>query len=113
VVAAEEVPMNRDSERAVGWRLAYVLEGLVFPAAKWQVMMHAEHYGADAVSVAQLWGIPARTYPDLAAVGKEPVSARLQQSTAVRQRVRGGVARHRLRVQVPDGGANAHVLKTG
>lgn len=58
----------RRSARADTARIAHVLAGIPFPAAKWQLIMHAEDYGADATSRADLWRLPAAVYPDLAAV---------------------------------------------
>jgi len=49
-------------------RIRYVLAGVTFPAAKWQLIMHAEDYGADAATRADLWALPARTYDGVAAV---------------------------------------------
>lgn len=46
-------------------RLATVLAGLTFPAAKWELVMHAEHYGADVRTRADLWALPAGSYADL------------------------------------------------
>ena len=40
----------RRSARADMARIAHVLAGVTFPAAKWQLIMHAEDYGADATS---------------------------------------------------------------
>ena len=49
-------------------RISTVLDGLVFPAAKWQVVVQADWYGADAATLAQLWALPAATYRDLPGV---------------------------------------------
>jgi hypothetical protein len=49
-------------------RLAQVLVGVTYPAAKWQLIMHAEEYGADAATRADLWSLPAGDYPDLDSV---------------------------------------------
>lgn len=49
-------------------RISQVLAGLPFPAAKWQIVMQAEDYGADAATRAELWALPAHGYPDLSAV---------------------------------------------
>lgn len=56
------------SARADVVRLAQVLSGTVYPAAKWQLVIQAEDYGADARSRADLWRLPAGTYTDLGAV---------------------------------------------
>jgi hypothetical protein len=60
--------MMRRSARADMARIAHVLADVPFPAAKWQLIIHAEDYGADATSRADLWRLPAALYPDLAAV---------------------------------------------
>lgn len=60
--------MHRRNPRADVRRLSYVLAGIPFPAAKWQLIMHAEEYGADAASRAELWALPASSYPDLRSV---------------------------------------------
>lgn len=49
-------------------RIRHVLTGVSFPAAKWQLIIHAEEYGADARTRADLWGLPAGTYDGAAAV---------------------------------------------
>lgn len=49
-------------------RIKYVLAGMTFPAAKWQLIMHAEEYGADAATRSDLWGLPAHTYDGVASV---------------------------------------------
>lgn len=64
----EEHPVHRRNPRADVRRLSQVLAGIPFPAAKWQLIMHAEEYGADAASRAELWALPASTYPDLRSV---------------------------------------------
>jgi hypothetical protein len=102
VADLEEVLMPRETDRAVGMRLSCVLDGLLFPAAKWQIVTHAEYYGADARSIAQLWAIPVRSYADVAAVTEEIVPARLPRATTARQRARGRAARHRLRMHPVD-----------
>ncbi|MFR9803995.1 hypothetical protein ACL02T_17095 [Pseudonocardia sp. RS010] len=61
--------MYRRTSRADLARLGHVLAGLSYPAAKWQIIAHADHYGADSVSAAQLWSLPVGTYPDLTAIG--------------------------------------------
>ncbi len=58
----------RRDPRVDAQRFDYVLEGLVFPAAKWQVIGHAEHYGADALTRAALWALPVGVYPNLPAL---------------------------------------------
>jgi hypothetical protein len=49
-------------------RVSQVLTGMVFPAAKWQLVMQAEAYGADAATRAELWALPTGTYADLRSV---------------------------------------------
>jgi hypothetical protein len=61
--------------------VSQVLAGLVYPAAKWQVLMHAESYGADARTRAELWALPTVEYADLtdvltALLAPEPVVER-------------------------------------
>jgi hypothetical protein len=60
--------MMRRGTQADSQRVRHVLADLDFPAAKWQLITHAEHYGADASTRADLWGMPPGDYPDLAAV---------------------------------------------
>lgn len=47
------------------WCLARVLDGLRFPAEKWQIVTYAELYGADAGTCALLREIPLRQYWNL------------------------------------------------
>ncbi|GAA4684147.1 hypothetical protein GCM10023215_18560 [Pseudonocardia yuanmonensis] len=61
--------MYRRTSRADLARLGHVLAGLSYPAAKWQIIAHADHYGADSVSAGQLWSLPVGTYPDLVSIG--------------------------------------------
>jgi hypothetical protein len=49
-------------------RVSQVLAGMVYPAAKWQLVMQAEAYGADAATRAELWALPTGTYADLRSV---------------------------------------------
>ncbi|MCW0212095.1 MAG: DUF2795 domain-containing protein [Pseudonocardia sp.] len=49
-------------------RIGQVLSGVAYPAAKWQLLAHADHYGADSVTRTELWALPARVYPDLVSV---------------------------------------------
>lgn len=57
--------MHRRNIGAATRRLGQVLAGAEFPAAKWQLVMHAEHYGADADTRSELWSLPPGTYGDL------------------------------------------------
>lgn len=60
--------MYRRNPRADAERLSQVLAGLGYPAAKWQILMHAENHGADACTRADLWSLPTGEYRGLAAV---------------------------------------------
>ncbi|HET9141811.1 DUF2795 domain-containing protein [Actinophytocola sp.] len=50
--------MHVDQERA----LLQVLDGLRFPAAKWQILTQAELYGADVRTRGELLRLPTRQY---------------------------------------------------
>jgi hypothetical protein len=58
----------RRTSRADVTRIGQVLDGVEFPAAKWQLIAHADHYGADAVTRTELWSMPVGVYPDLVSV---------------------------------------------
>jgi hypothetical protein len=58
----------RRNPRADAERVSQVLAGLTYPAAKWQILMHAENYGADAFTRAELWSLPTGEYPDVDSV---------------------------------------------
>jgi Protein of unknown function (DUF2795) len=58
--------MDRQRERAV----RQVLQGLTYPAEKWQIVTQAELYGADAEIRGQLYGLPMREYRDLGEVAE-------------------------------------------
>lgn len=60
--------MVRRGTQADVQRVRHVLAGLAFPAAKWQLIIHAEDYGADARTRADLWALPSGDYPDLRSV---------------------------------------------
>jgi len=72
----------RRSLRADIQRISQVLAGLDFPAAKWQLIMYAEEYGADSTTRADLWSLPTGVYTDLnrvlAALGLVSQPARLR-----------------------------------
>jgi uncharacterized protein DUF2795 len=72
----------RRSLRADTQRISQVLAGLDFPAAKWQLIMYAEEYGADSTTRADLWSLPTGIYTDLsrvlAALGLVPQPTRLR-----------------------------------
>jgi hypothetical protein len=76
-----EVPVYRRSLRADIQRISQVLAGLDFPAAKWQLIMYAEEYGADSTTRADLWSLPTGIYTDLSrvlvALGLVPQPSRL------------------------------------
>jgi hypothetical protein len=56
-----EIPTDAD-------RISQVLAELRYPAAKWQVLAEADHYGADSTSRAQLWTLQPGVYPNLHSV---------------------------------------------
>lgn len=49
-------------------RVSAVLADVSYPARTWQLITHADYYGADAVTRAELHHLPVDTYQDLAAV---------------------------------------------
>jgi hypothetical protein len=59
---------NGHDVRADAQRISQVLAGLRYPAARWQVLAEADHYGADSASRAQLWALPTGVYDDLTSV---------------------------------------------
>lgn len=61
-------------------RVSQVLAGMVFPAAKWQLVMHAEAYGADAATRAELWALPTGSYADLKSVLEAVAAARRERA---------------------------------
>jgi hypothetical protein len=66
--AVTRIDGDRSGVRAAAVRISQVLAELDYPAAKWEVLAEADHYGADMASRAQLWALPAGTYPDLTSV---------------------------------------------
>ena len=48
--------------RAGEARLRQVLAGARFPADRWELVACAEHYGADATTMRELRGLPARRF---------------------------------------------------
>ncbi|WP_158228011.1 DUF2795 domain-containing protein [Pseudonocardia sp. MH-G8] len=60
--------MHRSNYRSDVERLSQILTGTPYPAAKWQLIMQAEEYGADIATRAQLWALPSGTYRDLRSV---------------------------------------------
>jgi uncharacterized protein DUF2795 len=73
-------------------RVSQVLAGMVFPAAKWQLVMYAEAYGADAATRAELWALPTGSYADLRSV-LEAVAAAGRERANLLHRSRPGGAR--------------------
>jgi hypothetical protein len=67
-IPPREVTVNHRTPRADIQRLSQVLAGIEFPAAKWQLIMYAEDYGADAATRAELWSLPTGSYADLTRV---------------------------------------------
>jgi len=53
--------------------LAVVLDGLALPAHRWEIVMHAEHYGADRSTRSMLASLPDGRYEDLPAVARVPL----------------------------------------
>jgi hypothetical protein len=49
-------------------RLRHVLAGQQFPADRWQLIVGAEFYGADAHTRQELYTLPPRRYASLAEV---------------------------------------------
>lgn len=49
-------------------RLRHVLAGQQFPAERWQLIVGAEFYGADAQTRLELHALPPRRYASLAEV---------------------------------------------
>lgn len=47
-----------------GWLVRRVLEGLEFPAQRWQIIAHADFYGVDGVTGERLRRLPPRVYRD-------------------------------------------------
>lgn len=43
-------------------QIAAVLEGLTYPAAKWQIVAEADYFGTNGPIRALLWAIPAGQY---------------------------------------------------
>ena len=60
--------MYRRNPHADAERVSQVLSGLSYPAAKWQILMHAENYGADAFTRVELWSLPTGEYRDVESV---------------------------------------------
>lgn len=46
------------------WLLDRVLEGLRYPAQKWQILAQADINGVDTVTRERLCGLPERVYHD-------------------------------------------------
>jgi hypothetical protein len=56
--------MGRPSPRL----LAQVLAGLAFPADRWQVLAHVDHYGPDRGTRHLFWQLPEQSYRSIGAV---------------------------------------------
>jgi hypothetical protein len=63
-------------------RLRHVLAGQQFPAERWQLIVGAEHYGADAQTRQELQALPPRRYISLAEVLNTISSMRARNSAA-------------------------------
>jgi hypothetical protein len=48
--------------------LVPVLAGMRFPADRWQVLAHVDHYGADPGTRHLFWNLPERSYPTAGSV---------------------------------------------
>ena len=46
-------------------RLRYVLDWLSFPVDRWELVARAEHYGADATTLRELWSLAEGRYGSL------------------------------------------------
>lgn len=53
---------------SINTTVGLVLAGLAFPAQRSEILMFAEHYGADWYTRQHLAGLAEARYPDLAAV---------------------------------------------
>ena len=51
-----------------------ILDGLVFPAQRWQIVTQAELYGADSVTIDRLRHLPQRAYADCGEVTRTLVA---------------------------------------
>jgi hypothetical protein len=60
----------RRTSRADVTRIGQVLDGMEFPAAKWQLIAHADHYGADAVTRSELWAMPVAVLTAIGVLGR-------------------------------------------
>jgi hypothetical protein len=60
--------------------LVSILAGLRFPADRWQVLAHVDHFGVDPGTRHLFWSLPERTYPSagsvLTALGARPTADR-------------------------------------
>ncbi|MGQ0482051.1 MAG: DUF2795 domain-containing protein [Pseudonocardia sp.] len=57
--------MARISIDPDGVGIREVLAGLSFPAPRWAIVAHAQHWGASAGCIAELIQLPVRDYRDL------------------------------------------------
>lgn len=53
-----------------------VLEGLNFPARRWQLIAQAQHYGAHSACTRELSRLPAREYTSLGDVAAHVMAQR-------------------------------------
>ena len=63
-------------------RLRHVLAGQQFPADRWQLIVGAEFYGADAQTRNELQALPPKRYVSLAEVLSTIDSARARRAVA-------------------------------
>jgi Protein of unknown function (DUF2795) len=63
-------------------RLRHVLAGQQFPAERWQLIVGAELYGADAQSRLELQALPPKRYTSFAEVLSTIDSARARNAAA-------------------------------
>jgi hypothetical protein len=63
--------MNRLNGELDASGIRAVLDGMQFPAQRWQVVAQAHYYGAPCACSARLAGLPVRTYRDANDVAAE------------------------------------------
>jgi Protein of unknown function (DUF2795) len=56
--------------------LRNVLDGLEFPASRWQLIAQAQYYGAHSACTSELTRLPAREYRNLTDVAAHVVAQR-------------------------------------
>jgi len=67
----ETVPQEADPTPPDTWRMECTLDGLAFPARRWQLIAQAELNGVDGVTHERLRRLPARPYENSADVAGE------------------------------------------